>query len=109
MQPTRPISIRAKEVSSEPFKLVLALPKDVIRLTVGEPDFDTPTFIREAAKRAVDKGFTHYSSASGFEDLRKASCKEASARQSNHLRLRKGYCHNSWFIIGNIPGDARFT
>jgi aspartate aminotransferase len=66
------MSARAREVSLEPFKLVLALPKDVIRLSVGEPDFDTPLFIREAAKKAIDEGFTHYSPASGFEDLRRA-------------------------------------
>ena len=67
-----PISNRVKEVSLEPFRLALALPKDVIRLSVGEPDFDTPDFIRDAAKRAIDEGFTHYTPASGYEDLRKA-------------------------------------
>jgi len=56
----------------EPFRLALALPKEVIRLSVGEPDFDTPDFIRTAAKRSIDEGFTHYSPASGYEDLRKA-------------------------------------
>ena len=69
---TKPISRRAKEVSLEPFRLALALPKEVIRLSVGEPDFDTPDLIRDAAKRAIDEGFTHYSPASGYEDLRKA-------------------------------------
>ena len=56
----------------EPFRLALALPKDVIRLSAGEPDFDTPDFIRVAAKRSIDDGFTHYGPASGYEDLRKA-------------------------------------
>ena len=32
--------------------------KDVLDLTVGEPDFDTPLFIKEAAKAALDQGFT---------------------------------------------------
>jgi len=68
----RQISRRAMGVSLEPFRLALALPKDVIRLSVGEPDFDTPDFIRDAAKRALDDGFTHYTPASGYENLRKA-------------------------------------
>jgi len=72
MPAMKPISKRAIEVSLEPFRLALALPKDVIRLSVGEPDFDTPDFIRVAAKRSIDEGFTHYGPASGYEDLRKA-------------------------------------
>lgn len=45
--------------------------KDVIRLEIGEPDFDTPINVKEAAKKAVDEGFTHYTPFSGFEGLRK--------------------------------------
>jgi aspartate/methionine/tyrosine aminotransferase len=56
----------------EPFRLALALPKGVIRLSAGEPDFDTPDFIQDAARKAIREGFTHYSPASGYEDLRKA-------------------------------------
>jgi aspartate aminotransferase len=41
-------------------------------LSLGEPDFDTPKDICEAAKEAIDKGFTHYPPISGFSDLRKA-------------------------------------
>jgi aspartate/methionine/tyrosine aminotransferase len=66
------ISARALEAPLEPFRLALALPKDVIRLSVGEPDFDTPDFVREAAEKAIEDGFTHYSPSSGFEELRKA-------------------------------------
>jgi len=54
------VSDRALGVSAEPFRLALNLPKDVIRLSVGEPDFETPRFVREAAKKAMDGGFTHY-------------------------------------------------
>ena len=57
---------------SDPFGLVYSLPKDILRLTAGEPDFDTPDFIRYAAKSAMDEGFTHYSPASGYEDLKEA-------------------------------------
>jgi len=46
--------------------------KDVIGLEIGEPDFDTPANIRDAAKVALDERFTHYTPSSGFEELRKA-------------------------------------
>jgi aspartate aminotransferase len=72
LKTVRSLSERALEVSLEPFRLALALPEDVIRLSVGEPDFDTPVFIREAAEKAINDGFTHYSPAAGYEDLRKA-------------------------------------
>ncbi len=45
---------------------------DVINLSLGEPDFITPDHIREAAKKAIDAGYTHYSPISGFPELRKA-------------------------------------
>ena len=70
--PTTRIAERAREVSSEPFRLALKLPKDTIRLTGGEPDFETPSFVKEAAKKAIDEGFTHYSPSTGYDELRKA-------------------------------------
>jgi aspartate aminotransferase len=45
---------------------------DVIDFGPGEPDFDTPAPIREAAKRALDQGFTHYTDTAGPRDLRAA-------------------------------------
>ena len=45
---------------------------DVINLSVGEPDFPTPENIKEAAKRAIDENFSHYSPVAGFMDLREA-------------------------------------
>lgn len=45
---------------------------DVINLSVGEPDFNTPEHIKEAAKRAVDENFTFYSPVPGYMSLRKA-------------------------------------
>lgn len=45
---------------------------DIISLSLGEPDFRTPEDICEAAKKAMDDGFTHYPPISGFPDLRKA-------------------------------------
>lgn len=45
---------------------------DVIALSAGEPDFDTPDFIKQAAKAAIDKGLTKYTPVDGLADLKKA-------------------------------------
>ncbi|MDQ0106969.1 aspartate aminotransferase [Chitinophaga terrae (ex Kim and Jung 2007)] len=45
---------------------------DVIDLSIGEPDFDTPAYIREAAKKAIDDGYTHYTPVAGYLDVRQA-------------------------------------
>lgn len=45
---------------------------DVVNLSVGEPDFDTPLHIKEAAKKAIDDNYTHYSPVPGYMTLRKA-------------------------------------
>ena len=47
---------------------------DVISLSIGEPDYDTPEFIKQAAKDAIDDNFTHYPPVPGFPDLREAVC-----------------------------------
>ncbi len=47
---------------------------DVIDLSLGEPDFDTPKHIKEAAKKAIDDNFSHYTPVPGFLDLREAVC-----------------------------------
>lgn len=44
--------------------------RDVIRLEIGEPNLDTPNHIKKAARKAIDAGFTHYTSSSGSLDLR---------------------------------------
>ncbi|MDE6170204.1 MAG: aminotransferase class I/II-fold pyridoxal phosphate-dependent enzyme, partial [Duncaniella sp.] len=45
---------------------------DVINLSVGEPDFNTPAHIKEAAKKAIDDNFTFYTPVAGYMSLRKA-------------------------------------
>lgn len=45
---------------------------DIVNLSLGEPDFVTPLHIREAAKKAIDDGFTFYPPIAGYADLRKA-------------------------------------
>jgi len=47
---------------------------DVIDLSLGEPDFDTPQHIKEAAKKAIDDNFSHYTPVAGYLDLREAVC-----------------------------------
>lgn len=47
---------------------------DVIDLSLGEPDFDTPEHVKEAAKVAIDKNFSHYTPVAGYADLREAIC-----------------------------------
>ena len=51
---------------------IVAKMKDVISLGIGEPDFDTPWHIREAAIYALEKGHTHYTSNLGLIELRRA-------------------------------------
>lgn len=46
--------------------------KDVISLSLGEPDFDTPDFIKDAAKKGMDENFTKYTPVPGYLDLREA-------------------------------------
>ena len=46
--------------------------KDVISLSIGEPDFNTPEIVKDAAKKAIDDNFTHYPPVPGYPDLREA-------------------------------------
>lgn len=48
----------------------------VINLSLGEPDFNTPEFIKEAAKRAIEENYSHYSPVSGYLELRQAISKK---------------------------------
>ncbi|HZC32534.1 MAG TPA: pyridoxal phosphate-dependent aminotransferase [Candidatus Bathyarchaeia archaeon] len=55
--------------------------RDIIHLQIGEPDFDTPANAREAAKRALDDGATHYAPFPGIPALREAIAEDATARK----------------------------
>jgi len=50
--------------------------KDVIALSLGEPDFDTPEFIKEAAKQAITDNYSHYTPVAGLIELRQAIVKK---------------------------------
>ena len=55
--------------------------RDVIHLEIGEPDFDTPQNVRDAGKRALDEGWTHYGPPLGLPALRDAIAADATARK----------------------------
>lgn len=64
--PTIAVTTKAQELK--------AAGRDIIALGAGEPDFDTPENIREAAKRAIDEGKTRYTAVDGIPELKKAIC-----------------------------------
>ncbi len=66
--PTIAVTNKARELK--------AAGKDVIGLGAGEPDFDTPGNIREAAKRAIDEGRTRYTAVDGIPELKEAICRK---------------------------------
>ncbi|CAB1060759.1 Aspartate aminotransferase (EC [Olavius sp. associated proteobacterium Delta 1] len=69
------LSGRTHEVEWSGIRIMFALAdeiRDVVNLGIGQPDFDTPEFIRDAAKLALDEGYTRYPPAKGFVDLRQA-------------------------------------
>ncbi len=49
--------------------------REIVHLEIGEPDFDTPAHIKEAAKQALDAGATHYGPSAGLPELREAIAK----------------------------------
>ncbi len=57
--------------------------RDIVHLEIGEPDFDTPAHIREAAKKALDDGYTHYVASPGIPEVRE--------RIAAHQTERQGY------------------
>jgi aspartate aminotransferase len=59
---------------------------DVIDLSLGEPDFDTPQHIKDAAKKAIDDNWSHYTPVPGFLDLREAICQKL--KRDNNLDYR---------------------
>ena len=66
LQPSLTLAIAAKA------RTLKAEGRDVCSLSAGEPDFDTPAFIRQAAARALDEGHTRYGPAAGEPALREA-------------------------------------
>ena len=50
--------------------------KDIISLSLGEPDFNTPDFIKEAAKKAIDENYSTYTPVEGYLELKEAICRK---------------------------------
>lgn len=85
---------------------------DVIGFGAGEPDFDTPSFIIEAAKDALDKGYTKYTPSSGIMDLKEAICEKLKRDNNldyepNEILISNGAKHSLYNIFQAIlnPGD----
>jgi aspartate/methionine/tyrosine aminotransferase len=81
------LSKRTHEIEWSGIRIMFALADeipDVVNLGIGQPDFDTPEFIRDAAKQALDDGYTRYPPAKGFVDLRQAIARKLK-RENNIL------------------------
>ncbi|MFY0483578.1 pyridoxal phosphate-dependent aminotransferase [Flavobacterium sp. PLA-1-15] len=62
--------------------------KDIISLSLGEPDFNTPDFIKEAAKKAIDENWSTYSPVDGYVELKEAICRKF--KRDNNLDYKPG-------------------
>ncbi len=60
--------------------------KDIISLSLGEPDFNTPDFIKQAAKKAIDENYSTYSPVDGYGELKEAICRKF--KRDNNLDYR---------------------
>jgi aspartate aminotransferase len=92
---TLAMDTKAKEFSAAGF--------DVIKFGVGEPDFDTPEFIRDAAKAAIDAGKTRYTAVAGTMELRREIAKKFA--RDNNLE----YDPAGEIIVGNGAKQIIFT
>ncbi len=60
--------------------------KDIISLSLGEPDFNTPDFVKEAAKKAIDENYSQYTPVEGYLELREAICRKL--KRDNNLEYK---------------------
>lgn len=86
--------------------------KSVIHLEIGEPDFDTPRHIIEAAKTALDAGYTHYGPSAGLPELREAIAQDVGQQrgitvQASQVVVTPGAKPIMFFVIMALaqPGD----
>ncbi|WP_417628776.1 pyridoxal phosphate-dependent aminotransferase [Pararhodobacter aggregans] len=102
--PTIAVTVMAAELK--------AAGKDVIGLGAGEPDFDTPQHIKDAAKAAIDAGKTKYTAVDGIPELKKAICAKFAREngltyQPNQVTVGTGgkqILYNALMVTLN-PGD----
>jgi aspartate aminotransferase len=79
--PTIAVTTRAAELK--------ALGRDVIGLGAGEPDFDTPDNIKEAAIRAIREGKTKYTAVDGIPELKAPICRSSTGRTGSPTSQRR--------------------
>jgi aspartate aminotransferase len=80
---TNPLSTRINNLTTSQTLAMAALArelkaqgKDIISLSLGEPDFNTPDFVKAAAKKAIDENFSTYTPVDGATDLKQAICRK---------------------------------
>lgn len=102
--PTLAVSQKAAELK--------AAGHDVIGLGVGEPDFDTPDFIKEAAKQAIDAGHTKYTAVDGIVELKQAVIDKFKrdnqlSYEKNEILISAGGKHSIFNLLSAWlnPGD----
>ena len=102
--PTLTINNKAKEMAAQGI--------NVINFGVGEPDFNTPDYIKEAGKQAIDDNFTRYTANAGILELRKAICEKFKNEnklsfQPDDILVSPGAKASIVFILMAIcePGD----
>ncbi|OUU22660.1 MAG: hypothetical protein CBC13_07435 [Planctomycetia bacterium TMED53] len=86
--------------------------KEIINLSVGEPDFETPKFIRDVAHEAMESGWTRYTATSGHPEAREAVCRHVQATRNVEVKpeqvvLSSGVKHSlSQALLSLVnPGD----
>ena len=86
--------------------------REIVHLEIGEPDFDTPAHIRDAAKRALDDGATHYGPSAGLPELREAIAKDVGSTRNipvapEEIVVTPGAKPIMYFVITALvnPGD----
>ncbi len=98
------MSMRARELRQQG--------RDIVDLTLGEPDFATPAHIGQAAKEAIDQGYTRYTPVPGYLDVRQAICRKFERENALHFTPEqivistgaKQSIGNAVFCLCN-PGD----
>lgn len=94
------------------YKAMKKAGEDVVGFGAGEPDFDTPQHIKDAAIKAINDGFTKYTPASGIIELKKAICKKFKEENGleygpENIVVSNGAKHSLMNALGALinPGD----
>ncbi len=107
LSPSLTLAIDAKA------KAMKAAGEDVVGFGAGEPDFDTPQHIKDAAAKALAAGFTKYTPSSGIPELRQAIADKFQARKRPHLQAIADHreLRRQAFLLqrhsGDVPGRRR--